>query len=149
REYKVPLNFRVGRYEVPFGLLLIFLILLATALLNFFTKEVATVGGILFTLVFLTIFMVSEHFHEKRRAGARHAHLEQFNQATTPEVTVAGLGLTKAYRKLVAIRSTNNLYMLEKALAETDPETTSMVVMTAKVSPPGSESAAPPDLDAY
>jgi amino acid transporter len=149
REYKVPLNFRVGRYEVPFGLLLIFLVLLSTALLNFFTKEVATVGGILFTLVFLTIFMVSEHYHEKGRAGKHHKHLEQFNQATTEEVSAAGLGLTKMYRKLVSIRSTNNLYMLEKALAETDPETTGVVVMTAKVAPAGSESAAPPDLDAY
>ncbi len=50
REYKVPFNIRVGGVEVPFGLLLIFLILLFAAVLNFFTKEVATVGGIAFTL---------------------------------------------------------------------------------------------------
>ena len=37
----------------------------------------------------------------------------------------------------MAIRSPQNLFMLEKALAETDPETTDMVVMTAKVIPPG------------
>jgi amino acid transporter len=149
RAYKVPLNFRVGGVEVPVGLGLIFLVLLTTAVLNFFTKEVATVSGLVFTAAFLTVFIFSERYHEKRRAGAHHAHLEQFNQATAAEVTAAGLGLTKPYRKLVAIRSTNNLYMLEKALAETDPETTSIVVMTAKVTPPGSESTAPPDLDAY
>ena len=33
----------------------------------------------------------------------------------------------------MAIRSTQNLFMLEKALAETDPETTDVAVMTAKL----------------
>ncbi len=76
------------------GLLLIFLILLSTAILNLFTKEVATVSGILFTLVFLHHLHISEHFHEKRRKGTKHAHLEQFNQATTTGVPPASLGLT-------------------------------------------------------
>jgi nucleotide-binding universal stress UspA family protein len=119
--------------------------------LNFFTKEVATVGGLVFTAVFLVVFMVSEHFHEKRRAGAKHEHMEQFNKMTTPEVTPQGLGLTKSYRKLVAIRSTQNLFMLEKALAETDPETTGIVVMTAKVAKMGEGNSAldQPGLDTY
>ena len=43
------------------------------------------------------------------------------------------LGLSKPYRKLVAIRSTQNLFMLEKTLAETDPQTTDVAVMTAQV----------------
>lgn len=149
REFKVPLNIRVGDVEVPIGLILIFLVLLTTATLNFFTKEVATVGGITFTVIFLTMFMVSEHYHEKKRVGRRHEHLEQFNQQTADEVSMASLGLTKAYRKLVAIRSPQNLTMLEKALAETDPETTGVVVMTAKVLPP--EGTRPSDraLDQY
>jgi amino acid transporter/nucleotide-binding universal stress UspA family protein len=152
REFKVPLNFKVGNVEVPVGLGLIFLVLLLTALLNLFTKEVATAGGVLFTIVFLMIFMLSEHFHEKKRRGARHTHLEQFNRQTTDEITPASLGLTKSYRKLVSIRSTQNLFMLEKALAETDPETTGVVVMTAKVMPPLGSTITPYDqgeLDAY
>ena len=32
--------------------------------------------------------------------------------------------------------------MLEKALAETDPETTDVVVMTAKLMPPGGDASA-------
>jgi amino acid transporter/nucleotide-binding universal stress UspA family protein len=135
REYKVPFNLRIGTVEIPFGLIVIFLILLSTALINFFTKEVATVGGLAFTLVFLTVFLVSEHYHEKRRAGKHHEHIEQFNKQTSPVISPASLALTKPYRKLVSIRSTQNLFMLEKALAETDPETTSVVVMTAKVLP--------------
>src|SRR5262249_61257060 len=90
-----------------------------------------------------------ERRHEKRRHGAHHQHLEQFNRAMTGEVTAASLGLTKQYRKLVSIRSTNNLFMLEQALTETDPDTTGVVVMTAKVSPPGQETYGQDDLDAY
>jgi amino acid transporter len=149
REYKVPGNFRIGSIEVPFGLLLIFLILLSTALLNLFTKEVATVGGITFTIVFLGVFMLSEHYHEKKRAGAHHEHMEQFNQQTAAEVTPAMMGFGKLYRKLVAIRSPQNLFMLEKALAETDPETTGVVVMTAKVAPVGDGHMNASELDPY
>jgi amino acid transporter/nucleotide-binding universal stress UspA family protein len=149
REYKVPFNVRVGKIELPIGLSLIFLVLLITALLNLFTKEVATVSGIAFTLGFLTVFLVSEHFHEKRRRGGKHQHLEQFNRQGADQVTPTGLGLTRRFRKLVAIRSPQNLFMLEKALAETDPLTTDMVVMTAKVIPQGDIKIEDPDLDAY
>jgi nucleotide-binding universal stress UspA family protein len=57
--------------------------------------------------------------------------------------------LDKTYTKLVAIRSPNNLFMLEKALAETDPDTTSVVVMTAKVVPDDGSEMARTDLDRY
>jgi amino acid transporter/nucleotide-binding universal stress UspA family protein len=152
REYKVPLNVRIKGVEVPIGLTLIFLVLLFTALLNFVTKEVATVGGVIFTVAFLIVFTLSEHLHERKRRGAHHHHLEQFNQASAGELSPQSLGLTRPYHKLVAIRSTQNLFMLEKALAETDPETTSVVVMTAKVMPPMGTTIAPYDqgeLDAY
>jgi amino acid transporter/nucleotide-binding universal stress UspA family protein len=149
REFKVPFNVRVGRYEIPIGLTLIFFVLLTTAVINFLTKEVATYGGLAFTAVFLTIFLASEHFHERKRRGAHHEHLEQFNRQVREEITPATLGLTKPYRKLVAIRSPQNLFMLEKALAETDPETTSVVVMTAKVLPAGDTHEATPELDYY
>jgi amino acid transporter/nucleotide-binding universal stress UspA family protein len=151
RQFKVPLNVKVGQVEVPIGLSLIFLILLFTAVMNFFTKEVATVAGSAFTVVFLTTFLISEHYHEKKRRGVHHHHLEQFNQQTTSEVTSPGLGLTKMYRKLVAIRSPHNLFMLERALAEADPATTGIVVMTAKHTPMGAGGAPDeqPDLDSY
>jgi amino acid transporter/nucleotide-binding universal stress UspA family protein len=153
REYKVPLNIKIGNIEIPMGLILIFLILLCTALINLFTKEVATFGGLIFTGVFLTTFLISEYAHERRQkaAGKHHEHVEQFNRETTSEITPESLGLTKSYRKLVSIRSTQNLFMLEKALDETDPETTGVVVMTAKYTPPGggTNTYEQPDLDAY
>jgi amino acid transporter len=149
REYKVPFNVRIGNVEVPIGLSLIFLVLLVTAVLNFFTKQVATIGGLAFTAAFLTVFVTSESYHERRRRGVQHKHLEQFNEQTADVVTPATLGLTRPFRKLVAIRSPQNLHMLDKALEDTDPQTTDVVVMTAKVSPPGDASMQRPDLDDY
>jgi amino acid transporter/nucleotide-binding universal stress UspA family protein len=150
REFKVPWNLRVGNTEVPVGLSLIFLIVLLSALANLVTKPVATISGAAFTAVFLTIFVTTERYHHRRRRGEKHEHVEQFNRETTPDITAERLGLRKRYHKLVAIRSTNNLFMLEKALAETDPETTDVVVMTAKSMPPGGETVAGElELDAY
>jgi len=149
REFKVPLNIRIRGVEVPFGLSVICLILLLAAVFNTLTKEVATIGGITFTSVLLVTFMVSEHYHEKRRGRAAHEHLEQFNQQTVEEIIPAAINLAKPYRKLVAIRSTQNLFMLEKTLAETDPETTDVAVMTAQVAGRGDTSHSGPELDEY
>jgi amino acid transporter/nucleotide-binding universal stress UspA family protein len=149
REFKVPLNFHVGGVEIPFGLVMIFLTLLFTALLNLLTKEVATIGGSAFTVMFLSIFMISERFHEKRRGGEHHKHVEQFNQKTAEEINARSLNLEKPFRKLVAIRSTGNLFMLEKTLAETDPETTDLAVLTCQVAKRGDVSGGGPELDDY
>ncbi len=149
REFKVPLNVRIRGVEVPIGLMLVFLVLLATAILNFLTKEVASVAGTAFTAVFLATFMLSKRYHEKKRGSEAHQHLEQFNRRTAAEFDPQLLGLTKPYRKLVAIRSTQNLYMLEKTIFETDPETTDVVVMTAKVVPPGNMAVNQRDFDYY
>jgi amino acid transporter/nucleotide-binding universal stress UspA family protein len=149
REFKVPLNIRVRGVEVPIGLLLILLILLISAVMNLLTKETATIGGTIFTTAFFLIFYASERYHERRRRGMRHEHLEQFNQRATDEVSIASLDITKPYRKLVSIRSPQNLFMLEKTLAETDPDTTDVIVMTAKVIPPGETAGNGLNLDTY
>ncbi len=149
REFKVPLNFHVGGVEIPLGLIMVFLVLFFTALLNLLTKETATISGSAFTAVFLAVFMISERLHEKRRDGAHHKHVEQFNQKTASEINPEELSLDKPYRKLVAIRSTNNLFMLEKTLSETDPGTTDVAVMTAQVAQRGDISGGGPELDEY
>ena len=149
RDFRVPLNIRIRGVEVPVGLSIICLILLSTAVLNTLTKEVATLGGSLFTLAFLIIFVASEHYHKKRRGTAGYQHLEQFNQKSTEEISAEALGMDKRYRKLVAIRSTQNLFMLEKTLDETDPDTTSVAVMTAQVALRGDLASGGPDLDQY
>jgi nucleotide-binding universal stress UspA family protein len=146
REYEVPFNIRVGRFDLPVGITVIFLALTVAALANLLTKEVATISGVAFTLAFYTVFWASEHAHRRRKGAAAlelHEHLEQFNQKQTEQLSVESLNLSKPYRKLVAIRSPYNLAMLERCLAETDPETTDVVVMTATVLPQGSADLMP------
>jgi amino acid transporter/nucleotide-binding universal stress UspA family protein len=139
RDYEVPFNIRTKRFDIPVGMTLIFLTLVTAAIANLLTKEVATITGVAFTVAFYSVFWLSDYVHRWRRGGTdHHEHLEQFNQQQTEQLSVQALNLTKPYRKLVAIRSPHNLGMLERCLAETDPETTEVVVMTATVLPAGS-----------
>src|SRR3989440_12081527 len=76
RAYEVPLNVRFKQIDLPIGITIIFLILLSTALINLFTKKVATVWGIGFTMGFLLVFVICEHLSHRLRNGAHHSHLE-------------------------------------------------------------------------
>jgi Amino acid permease len=149
REFYVPFNVHWGNVHVPVGLGIVFVVVLVSALANLATKPVATVSGLTFTAVFLAVFLVSERYHAQRRGGAHHKHLEQFNRAMVQRVTAESLRLTRPYCKLVAIRSPHNLFMLDKALADTDPQTTDVVVMTAKVEPLGAGLPNEDTLDVY
>jgi amino acid transporter/nucleotide-binding universal stress UspA family protein len=149
RPFKVPLNLQVGGVEIPIGLLLVLAILLVAAVANLFTKEVATVGGVLFTGLFFTAFSLSQRYADPARRARRQEHLEEFNLQSAEEVTPDSLGLTKRYRKLVALRSPRNLYILERELAESDPTTTGVVLLLAKVFPPGAEQPERLQLDVY
>ena len=60
RGWKVPINIRIGKTEVPVGLFSVFLVLVTTAIVNLFTKSVATESGIVFAATFFVIFSVSE-----------------------------------------------------------------------------------------
>jgi len=137
RAFKVPLNVRLGRYDVPIGISLIFLVLLAAAVTNVFTKPVSTIGGGIFTATCFAVFLGSERHHHRRGGaeGVHEEHLEQFNEQMSEQVTPEGLALTKPHRKLVAIHSPHNLAMLKTCLDETDLETTEVVVLVVDVVP--------------
>jgi amino acid transporter len=78
RGWKVPPNLRIGKREVPIGLLSVFLVLLTTALVNLFTKSVATVSGILFAATFFIIFTISERDNRRRRTTTELQMKEHF-----------------------------------------------------------------------
>ena len=71
REWKVPLNFHIGKTEIPLGLMMITVALFALAIINVLTKKVATISGVTFTIVFFIVFELSEIYNRKRKAGAR------------------------------------------------------------------------------
>jgi len=56
REWKVPLNFHVRGVEIPVGLFMITVVLFALAIVNVLTKEVATISGVSFTILFFIVF---------------------------------------------------------------------------------------------
>ncbi len=147
RGFKVPLNVRIRGVEIPIGLSVILLILVGAAISNALTKRIATEAGVTFTAVLFTVFATTEHMRRRRRGREEHEHIEQFNEVTSDSVSPQVLGLTRPYRKLVAIRSPYHLGMLEKALVETDPLTTDVVVMTAQVRPIGGTDTEPVALN--
>ncbi len=58
--WRFPLNIRLGKRELPIGLVSTTAILFAMAMINLFTKKVATVTGVIFTIIFFALFTWSE-----------------------------------------------------------------------------------------
>ena len=78
RGWKVPPNLRIGKSEIPIGLLSVLLVLLSTAVVNLFTKSIATVSGIAFAAVFFIIFTVSERKNRRKHALTERQMKEHF-----------------------------------------------------------------------
>ena len=66
RGWKVPLNLRIGKTEIPLGLMSVFLVLFTTAIVNLFTKSVATISGVIFAAALFVIFSLSERDNKRR-----------------------------------------------------------------------------------
>src|SRR6266496_3524946 len=126
REFRVPLNFRIGKTEIPLGLALITLTLIALCGINLFTKEVATISGVAFTIVFFAVFEISEKVTRKR-AGA-HAELDQFNIEPGDDLTPRALGV-RAGNVLVMVRNYNALYNLGATLDRVDARKQDVVAL--------------------
>jgi hypothetical protein len=88
------------------------------------------------------MFLISERSRSKS-ASTPTEHVEQFNQEAVPDLTPAGLKLTKPIRKLVAIRSAAHLELLDLALKDTDTKTTDVIVMNARLTHPPDGHGAP------
>jgi amino acid transporter len=132
REWKVPGNIPLGKgRELPLGVILIASVLFMTALVNFFTKYQATIGGVSFSLVFFALFTYSERRVAKRRAG-RPEGLDQFRVYGDEEPASTTLGVRPG-NILVAIRDPKNLYYLREVLRRTDTRQQDVVVMTARL----------------
>ena len=132
REWKVPGNIPLGNgRELPLGIILIATVLLLTALVNFFTKYTATIGGISFSLVFFAIFTYSERRATRMRAGKPEG-LDQFRVYGDEEPAADTLGVRPG-NILVAVRDPKNLYYLREVLRRTDTTQQDVVVMTARL----------------
>ncbi|MBV9156968.1 MAG: APC family permease [Acidobacteriaceae bacterium] len=131
QEYKVPLNIHIGGKEIPIGLAVTTLVLLATAVVNLFTKEYATIYGVSFTIAFFLVFTISERINTRRHKERQEQSLERFNLQHQPSVDAKSLH-ARAGSVLVAVRNPENLHHLKRTLQRTDLRRNDIVVMTVR-----------------
>jgi amino acid transporter len=126
REFRVPLNLKLGSIDIPLGLGLITAILFALCIINLFTKEVATLSGIAFTIIFFAVFTTSERMTRKRTT--EHAELDQFNLEAGENLTPEALRVRPG-NILVMVRNYNTLNNLDAVLNRTETRKQDIVVL--------------------
>lgn len=137
RGWKVPPNITIFGTEIPVGLISVHLVLLTTAIVNLFTKSVATVAGIVFAAAFFVIFTISERTNARKFAHAQvkmREHFQLLHQDTVERETVG----IKPGGILVTVRDVNTLTQLRWVLEHTDTKETDVVVLAARLTGAGS-----------
>jgi amino acid transporter len=132
RGWKVPPNLRIGNTEIPIGLFSVFLVLLSVAVVNLFTKSVATVSGIVFAAAFFIIFTISERQNLRRHAiTARqmkdHFQLEHQDTISRESAAIRPGGV------MVTMRDASNPFALKWTLARTSTEDQDVVVISVRM----------------
>lgn len=133
RGWKVPPNITIAGREIPLGLVSVFLVLFSTAIVNLFTKSIATMAGLAFAGTFFLIFTVSEKVNRKKHALAEKQMREHFQlqQSDTVERDTVGI---RPGSVLVTVRDYNTLTHLKWVLQRVDTDEQDIVVMSARVS---------------
>jgi amino acid transporter len=129
QEYKTPLNFQIGGVEIPLGLIGTTLVLFLVAIANLFSKQIATIYGVGFTVSLFLIFTISERINARKMHG--DSGLEQFNLDLRPEINAATVHARPGC-VLVAVREYNRMEHLHKILQKTNVRRHDIVVMTVR-----------------
>ena len=132
REWRVPFNLRFAGNEIPLGLGIVATLLFSVAGINLITKQVATVSGVAFTLVFFTLFLVSERLNERKRGDAHHVEMDQFRLAPRDLVSIETVEVRPG-NILCPVRDYNTLDHLKAALELTHTGKRDLIVMTVQV----------------
>src|SRR5581483_10881744 len=132
REWKVPFNLHLRGTELPFGLAAITGVLFVLASVNLLTKEVATISGIGFTLVFFVRSLASEKVNERRRGATPHVEADEFRLDAQDTISAASLGV-RAGNTLCLVRDYNTLDHLKRTLELTHTGKKDLVVLTVRV----------------
>ena len=132
RGWKVPPNLRIGKVEIPIGLLSVFLVLLSVAVVNLFTKSVATVSGIVFAAAFFVIFSISERQNLRKHAlTARqmkdHFQLEHQDTVSRESAQIRPGGI------MVSMRDVANPVALKWILGRTNTDERDVVVISVRM----------------
>jgi amino acid transporter/nucleotide-binding universal stress UspA family protein len=131
RDWKVPLNFHIGKTEIPLGLMMITVTLFALAVINVLTKKTATISGVSFTIIFFIVFELSDIYNRKRKA-AHGPETEKFRLDTHAEVTKEAIHVRPG-NLLVAVRNPNRMQHLQRILQKTDTRKMDIVVLSVRM----------------
>jgi amino acid transporter len=132
RGWKVPINIRIGKTEIPVGLMSVFAVLVTTAIVNLFTKSVATVSGVIFAAVFFATFTFSERHNLRRHAATATQMKEHFQLEHEDTVKREVLQINPGC-VMVTMRDASNPFALKWALAHTNTDDQDIVVLTARM----------------
>ncbi len=130
REFQVPLNFYIRGVQIPVGLSLITLTLLLIAVVNLFTKPIATMAGGTFSILLYIVFTISER--HGRAGGAAHVEMDQFNLQQEGELTPEAVG-ARPGNILVPVSNHFNLYHLGNVLDRLKPGRRDVVVLHVRL----------------
>src|SRR5208282_3964592 len=130
REFQVPFNFYFRGVQIPVGLSLITLTLFLIAVVNLFTKPVATMAGGTFSVLLFVVFTISER--RAHRGGAAHMEMDQFNLELESELTPEAVG-ARAGNILVPVSNHFNLYHLGNVLDRIKPGRRDVVVLHVRL----------------
>ncbi len=130
REFQVPFNFYIRGVQIPVGLSLITLTLFIIAVVNLFTKPVATMAGGTFSILLFIVFTISER--RAHRGGAAHMEMDQFNLERESELTPEAVG-ARAGNILVPVSNHFNLYHLGNVLDRIKPGRRDVVVLHVRL----------------
>ncbi|MBI2816548.1 MAG: amino acid permease [Acidobacteria bacterium] len=130
RGFKVPINFKIGGREIPIGLTLIATVLLAICVINFFTKEIATISGVAFTAFLFSVFTITERVTKKHATA--EASLDKFNLQYAGEITAETVGC-KPRNILVPISNYHAMYHLDEVLERAERDKRDVVVLHVRL----------------
>ena len=132
RGWKVAPNLRIGKIEIPLGLLSVFMVLFSTAIVNLFTKSVATVSGLIFAAVFFVLFYISERSNLRKHALTARQMKDFFqleHQDTISRESVA----VRPGAVMVTMYDITNPLALKWTLAHTKTEDQDVVVLSVRM----------------
>jgi amino acid transporter len=128
--YKMPLNLRIGRWELPMGLAATTAVLFLVAVTNLFTKQIATIYGFTFSVLLFAVFGISERLAARER-NLRPREEEEFNLVVEPELDAAAIHARPGC-VVVAVRDYSSVLPLRWALEKTSVRRQDIVVLTIR-----------------
>ena len=130
REFQVPFNLRIRGVQIPIGLSVITLTLFLIAIVNLFTKPIATMAGGVFSILLYIVFTISER--RGRNRGVTHVEMDQFNLELEGELSPEAVG-ARPGNILVPVSNHFNLYHLGNVLDRLKPGRRDVVVLHVRL----------------